>query len=222
MPIIKYRDKWPTPESNIFIYGLVDPISNQLHYVGQTTQGLLRMRDHCRVRKNKITNCYDRKTCWVKSLKTKGLIFEIVILQYCKDQKELDESEQFYIEYFRYIGTNLYNSLNGGLYKDKADRDLISKRTKEAMKNPSVIKKMRDKRIGQPSYMKGRHFDEAFRQKIHLSNLKRSIKIIDSDGNYYESLLQASKIFKCTPTSIRRCLLNPTRSINGITFKKAE
>ena len=41
-------------------------------------------------------------------------------------------------------------------------------------------------------------------------------------GTIYPSYLEASKQIGCTPTDIRRCILNPNKRIKGLSFTKVE
>jgi hypothetical protein len=82
-----------------FIYGLIDPNTQQLRYVGQTSRGMTRPRSH---RYGGTASTHQ----WAKGL-TKA--YEIVVLEECPS-RELNEKEAFYIEYFHFVGCDLLNS----------------------------------------------------------------------------------------------------------------
>jgi hypothetical protein len=95
-----------------FIYGLVDPITKHLRYVGLSTTGLKRPRSHIspsRLRKDKT-----HKANWIRQLVKVGLQYEIVIIQSFLEADLLGEAEVFWISYFRNMGYPLTNVAPGG------------------------------------------------------------------------------------------------------------
>ena len=93
----------------ITIYGLIDPRSQQLKYVGMTSKELsVRLDRHMR----EVGHCHKRS--WIQGLKKVGLkpdIFEIENV----DDTEWEEAERFWISYFKYIGCRLTNIADGGM-----------------------------------------------------------------------------------------------------------
>lgn len=93
------------------IYGLIDPRTNKLCYIGYTTQTLKkRLRQHlnpkeenmCKIAKlQRYLNRYNKKLT----------IFEICN---CKSEEEMYEKEIFYISHFKKLGYNLKNIQSGG------------------------------------------------------------------------------------------------------------
>ncbi len=94
------------------IYGLVDPTSGHLRYVGKSSYGLKRARSHLYPAALKR----DRSYCgnWIRSLLKKGLVYKIVILQAFLDSEVLVQAECFWISYFRDLGCPLTNLTSGG------------------------------------------------------------------------------------------------------------
>jgi hypothetical protein len=92
------------------VYGLVDPRSGELRYVGKSCSGLARPRAHARRLK------WDRGHCrnWVKSLVDAGLKPEVEVLEGHETAEALVEAEKHFIAYFRSIGCNLTNVTAGG------------------------------------------------------------------------------------------------------------
>jgi len=92
-----------------FIYGLIDPLTQELRYVGKAND--LKRRLICHIRDAKIGNGH--KDNWIKSLLAIGLrpeIFDIESVPYFDWQ----DSERFWISYFRFVGCRLINSTDGG------------------------------------------------------------------------------------------------------------
>lgn len=92
------------------IYGLVDPRTLLVRYVGKSTNGLRRPRDHrmpSRVRQQ------THVACWVRSLHACGLDYEIVVLETC-DPDQLCAAERWWIAFGRACAWPLTNHTDGG------------------------------------------------------------------------------------------------------------
>lgn len=87
------------------IYGLKDPITKQLRYVGQTKQHSLKNRFNYHVNEKLNT----RKNQWIRSLRKKELLPEIFLIDTCNSLEKCNELEIFWIAYFKYIGCRLTN-----------------------------------------------------------------------------------------------------------------
>lgn len=94
---------------DVYIYGLVDPSTNELRYVGKTIHLKQRLRKHM----TRLEN--NRKASWIKNLKEKGIKPELVILEVIEDSDDSDwqKWESWWIAYFLQLGCRLTN-LNGG------------------------------------------------------------------------------------------------------------
>lgn len=89
-----------------FIYGLVDPFSGQLHYVGCSRDPIYRLS--CHVSSAIHEGHVSKKNSWLISLREKNIKPEIITLQEVDDIEKSDH-EMFWIEYFKMIGANLFN-----------------------------------------------------------------------------------------------------------------
>jgi len=77
------------------IYSLVDPITNEIRYIGKTIMPLSkRLSTH--YRDKHLTH----KTCWITSLKKVGLKPLIKSIEIC-DEETLTEREIYWISYFK-------------------------------------------------------------------------------------------------------------------------
>lgn len=94
------------------IYGLIDPITNELRYVGKSSDGLRRPKEHWRARD--LHRLQDHCHRWVRSVfqKTKGPPEIIIIEETTKE--ELSNAEVFYIAYYKSLGADLTNLTAGG------------------------------------------------------------------------------------------------------------
>lgn len=113
---------------NFFIYGLFDPITNELRYIGQTIQKVeYRLRKHIS-ESGKGTGYY--KNCWIKSLTNKGLKPEIFVLEACNSLNELNDAEEWYIQYYKSLGCKLTNMAYGGNSHNKGVKHSVKNRIK--------------------------------------------------------------------------------------------
>lgn len=106
-----------------WIYGLADPISDVDKYIGCTTQPLkVRFRGHINEKRR------HRKATWIKSLKTKGLLPKLNIIDEVPNN-EIYFWEMYYISLYRSWGFDLVNSTLGGKssygYK-KTKKDILN------------------------------------------------------------------------------------------------
>jgi len=95
------------------VYGLVDPDTKELRYVGKSSSGLRRAAQHTKphyiLRDGNV-----RKVNWIKKLlagKKEPLVY---VLEECIGPEELNLAEIDAISYYRFLGCNLTNIQPGG------------------------------------------------------------------------------------------------------------
>ena len=120
------------------IYGLIDPRTLLVRYVGKTARGLQRVRRHDKKRTSDQTHCAN----WVRSLQRLGLRHLWCVLDECSFQK-LSEQECWWIAYGRACGWPLTNHSEGGdgagvgHSVSAATRVKLSSATKKQWQSPS-------------------------------------------------------------------------------------
>lgn len=92
----------------VIIYGLLDPETGELRYVGKTKVSVER-----RLTNHLCDKSRNHRTSWIANLKRRGMIPECVIIEECSEDI-WEEAEMFYISYFSSLGCNLTNSTKGG------------------------------------------------------------------------------------------------------------
>ena len=97
--------------SDNIIYGLVDPITDKVMYVGKSEQGIERPKQH---NKPSSLKTKSKKNNWIKSLIKMGLIPKIVIIEDCKFKEILNDKEVYWIAFYRKINKKLTNMTDGG------------------------------------------------------------------------------------------------------------
>lgn len=97
--------------SDLLIYGLADPRTGAIHYVGKSKTALRRPRRHGGelLRKDMTP-----KGHWVRELFADGVSYEIRVLEELDDVAELDAHERFWIAQGRGLGWPLTNVTKGG------------------------------------------------------------------------------------------------------------
>jgi hypothetical protein len=92
------------------IYGLVDPRTMLVRYVGCSSRGLTRPRQHVAPRERKFNRYKDR---WIAQLEAAGLSYEIAVLA-PSTRETLKADEVWWIAYGRASGWPLTNLTDGG------------------------------------------------------------------------------------------------------------
>ncbi len=89
------------------LYGLIDPNTNELRYIGKTNNLSVRLRNHY----NKINTSKSHKNSWLKSLNRKHA--EVYIFEEYENDKDALLAEVDAIAY-KFIGCRLTNHTDGG------------------------------------------------------------------------------------------------------------
>lgn len=172
------------------IYALLDPKTNNIRYVGQTTQKVnLRYNGHLNeaIRHKKRTKVKN----WIKSLLNQNLKPKLIELENADNFNKLCELEKFYISYFNFLTNNsLLNHTEGGegtpgRILSKNTKKLISKANKGLKRSEECKKKISNSKIGH------KHSDE---YKIKARSWHKKRPIIDLETlEIYESIMDASR-----------------------------
>jgi hypothetical protein len=96
-----------------FIYGLTDPRTDEIHYIGQSSSGMRRPEWHGLPSVLKLAKT-SPKTEWVKSLVAAGVQYGVVVLERVADRRELDATECRWIAHGRRLNWPLKNLTDGG------------------------------------------------------------------------------------------------------------
>lgn len=161
------------------VYGLFDPITKTLHYIGYTSNQKERYREHCNNKRG-----IKEKRVWIARLKKDGLKPSMEIIEEYETAAELPDAEEFWHGYFKLIGAELYNDpyhIGSGTAKGK-------KHTKETLEKMSEVKtgesnpffgrhhtnetkqKLREAQLGEKGHFFGKHHPDGVKQKISERN----------------------------------------------------
>jgi len=166
--------------SKYIIYGLTDPRSGLIRYVGKSISGLQRARQHRSSAKSEDTY----KARWIKSLRRLGLDFRIEVLEEHLKPNTLSAAEKRWIAYLRTTGVRLTNLTDGGdgqcgrkcseATRAKFRKRKISEETKEKLRkanlgkknSPECRAKISAANKGKPSPKRGIKLSKETRRKI--------------------------------------------------------
>ncbi len=97
-------------DNKVFIYGLSDPISRDVRYIGKSIDPKKRFQAHLSI--GQLNRYRSIKNSWIKSLLAKGFSPDLVILD-CVEGRDANEAEMEYINFFR-ERAKLTNGTDGG------------------------------------------------------------------------------------------------------------
>jgi group I intron endonuclease len=184
------------------IYALKN--GDQYKYIGQTRFDIeKRFKEH--INDKKIS----KKTSWIKSLKSKGIIPTIELIDTADTFEECNKLEIHYIKLFKSFGALLVNGTIGGAspmkekrhsneYKDRL-REMYSgennpfygkKHTKE------TSEKIKSKLKGRKSWNNGKKLSEEFKQKLSEIRKKKISEGLIVVHNKGKSQIDFQKVFE--------------------------
>lgn len=195
----------------VSIYGLIDPISNELRYIGKTVDLNRRYRRH--ISERYLHDSY--KDRWIRKLVDENLKPELLIIDEVSDF-EWQFWESSYISYFKSIGCRLTNGTAGGDQPPTTKGRHHTEESKLKMSNskkgkpiPWLNERIRttEECLKLSKALKGRispNKDKTFSKELRLilseaSTCKRSVDQLDNEGNIiktWPSIASAQKTLK--------------------------
>lgn len=220
---------YPLFEGNNLIYGLIDPRTKELRYIGQTTRGIKQLRvyfiDSFMKKKRHVAS-------WIKNLHTDNLKPEVIILEdSIKNKENLNNLEVFYISYFKSIGCNLTNlaeggNSNSGFKLNKKQKKIWSKNAKNNTKLQEARKEYFDnnphpKWHNNPNSEKYKDQLRSWSEQANKKAVeKQSIKVKDNNGIIYSSIAEAARKLNVCDSEISEHLKGRRKKVKGYTFTR--
>jgi group I intron endonuclease len=207
--------------SALLVYGLCDPRTQELRYIGKSCTGLDRPKRHWRTQQELSRKSI--KTSWVKSVLKDNFEPEVVVIEEYSTREAMADGERFWIEYFRFIGANLTNMTPGGdggggkwsaetrRKQEELNRDpeviarkkaAAQKRTwspEDLAKRAAGVRKMSAEGRNVP--MLGKKHSEETKTKMAQSHLDGK-KILRSDGVVFLSISDAARAINRAPSNV--------------------
>jgi hypothetical protein len=184
-----------------YIYGLKDPISESIRYVGQTIRKpSYRYRD--RISEAKNSNIKTKKTNWIKKLLKNNLKPELIILEEI-ESNTLDlanNKEIYWINYYKKLGNKLTNQLLGGRNNPQRIRkpnlkivysfDEITGNIKsyKSIKEAALFVGCNPANIPKAIYIKGRckKLFWSYKPEFNKKTSKKCVKIAVYNNSFYK------------------------------------
>ena len=190
------------------VYGLIDPRTGELRYVGKSCSGLARPRRHS---SPYHFEHYGRLpvTKWAKTLVDQGTKPEIEVLESFADADSLAVAEIFWIAYFRGIGCRLLNLTDGG---DGTAGHAFSPDHRRRL-SEAVRRRYQDPKERQKHSQPGREVSDKTRRKIASSNGGRPFR--DEAGNLWHTLPEAAAYWGVRANHICEALHRKRRKTVG-------
>lgn len=147
------------------IYGLIDPTTEEVRYIGKSSSGLVRARAHLKPSQLN-SNSNRHKNNWLSAAKKSGKI-EILIFEQLDLEVQLNEAEKKWIAYARSVGWRLTNIKEGGIGGPLSieTRQRISERLKGHPVSEKTRKAVSDSNRGRQSYVRTEEHRERSRQR---------------------------------------------------------
>jgi hypothetical protein len=169
--------------SNFFIYGLRDPNTLEIRYIGLTSRGLKRPQHHSCKSALKFEKCH--RSSWIKSLNGKKPIIEV--LEYCKNKELLNDLEIKWIKFAQLENWNLTNHTPGGYgTKNYKHSDETKKKIAESSKKMwrvSPVKMSPNSKYACGNGTRGRSLDFNKRQDLARANNTPGFKVYNLSDN---------------------------------------
>lgn len=224
-------------EKACLIYGLIDPETGLIRYVGKSCRGFQRAWDHMKpysLKKGESTH----KTRWIQKLAEQGLRPKPVVLEICDDKYKTTEREIWWIKELRSSGIALTNVTDGGegapgmIHSAETRKKIAEKATGRSSWNKGKkIAHLYPKRhmnftdehrenLGQSQAARFQDPQERSRllQQLEFERCKRKKPIRDDLGNVYPSVREAAKILNIYAPNITCVLKGRYKQAGGRTF----
>lgn len=112
-----------------YIYALIDPITEEVRYVGKTINPATRLYDHCN---QSAAGNNPHKMRWILGLRAQDMLPKMIVLEECLPDT-WEEAEIRWIAHYRASGAPLTNILGGGRSSKAFQPRAPSKRVKAAI-----------------------------------------------------------------------------------------
>lgn len=205
--------------SKFIIYALIDPNGNHPRYVGQSSSGLERYRQHL-----KGLACRDGcryKKFWVQQLLDRGDKPGVVILLSLPGPEYLDAAERFWIAELRARGCELTNLTDGGVgtrgwRATQETRDRMSASQKGHLVSQEQRDAISKTLTGRPTGRKGLPMTPAAKAAHQLAHAIPPFQ--DQHGRAYTTIKEAAERWKLAPGNICNVLKGKRKSTGGLIF----
>lgn len=157
--------------SRFLVYGLTDPRTSEVRYIGKSSSGMRRPRAHGRP--SSLGSDRTRKANWIRGLRSLGLDYGIRVLEEVAERDLLCSVECFWIAQARGLGWRLTNLTDGG------DGMMGHSWTPES--RAKLSRSVRGRKLTEEHIAKvrlantGRRHSDATKEKLRAANIGRTL-----------------------------------------------
>lgn len=192
------------------IYGLFDPTTKELRYVGYSNSLNRRISEHYEpARLKKKTH----KNDWLKTLLARNQKAEVDILEIYETEEELPQAEIECIAYYKFIGCDLTNGTIGG---EGCQGKIVSEETKQKLREINLGRKVSEE-TRQKLSKANSGINNPFYGKQHSENTKQKLSAAKSGENHpqFGKTGEKSHMFGTHPSDETRKKLSQLQSGEG-------
>jgi len=180
----EFKKAYGISDSSVWIYGLVDPRTDLIRYIGKSIKPIDRLANHCN---EPPSRCH--RSSWIQSLKREGLRPYIVFLESLEGEWPWQETERFWIAYGRAHGWPLTNNTDGGEGVEGLPEETRQRMRLTWLGRKHTEESRRKLRIARAK----RKTSDATRLKMSLSQKGRKITWIDKISEANKKLTPAQQ-----------------------------
>lgn len=186
------------------IYILIDPLKNDIRYVGKANDIKQRYKAHLNPARYKDTHIFR----WIKKLRYLGQKPTLEVIEQC-DKSVWKQREKYWIKYYKKLGYNLVNYTDGGDGLTFGNKTSFKKGHKLFLdrKHTEVSKK----KISQNSYTKGK---PALNRKRVLQKNLDGFKIKE-----WDCITNAAEFTNSNRSKISACCKKQRKTHNGFIWE---
>jgi group I intron endonuclease len=213
-------------QGRCLIYGLIDPFTDELRYIGMSSCGIYRPRQHLKLgSRAKKTYLYN----WINSVMDKGGTPIITVLTECS-KEELAKKEIEFIAKYKSEGAKLTNLTTGG---EGNPGRVVSKETSDKIRKALTGKKLTEEhkkslRVphkGNSAHRKGIKLSQEEKERISKhQEFKIKSLICNETNKVFRTTREAAKEMNLDRSNLMKHLKGKKnyKTIKGYTFKYLE
>lgn len=182
------------------VYGLIDPRTNELRYVGKSSSGMRRPKVHQTAGGRSRATAHNGR--WLRALFNDGGVTpSILVLEVCGTYEETNLAEIRLISFFRAAGLELTNSTAGGdgaSYGNQLRKGMVDSPEVRAKKSRARMGNQCRKGIPHTPEMK-KHLSEVGKGRVLSSEAREKISASKRGVKRPEWVLQKMRLRKMSP-----------------------
>ena len=212
------------------VYGAVDPLTQELRYVGQTGRGLgTRICEHRYVARRGLRR---HLYTWIRALSRLGLEPEWFVIESHDSEDESLAAERFWVAYFRTIGCRLTNATDGGETQKKVSAESRRKMSEARLGKPGHPvsqehrQKLRDIFAGKPKTPEhrrktaetSRSYWAKAESRLAASRARGGVPLMDELGRVYQTQREAGLALGISRSAVQALIEGRLKAAKGHTI----